>query len=133
MNRRYRTEEDARVTLALGIAVWGIAVAAATFAGVFARLPQAVVVALGAFLTVFAVAGLLLDAGVRDFVATVRWKALVAAIALLAAAAAVSLPIALVFSLPLGAAAATALALRPRTPRLRLPASKSPAETPAAP
>ena len=60
---------DVPLTLAVSLTLWAGAVASATGAGVFARLPQEAVLALAAFATVFACAVVLVDARVRGWLA----------------------------------------------------------------
>ncbi len=61
---------DVPLTLALSLTLWAGAVAAATTAGVFARLPQEACLALAAFATAFASAVVLVDARVRGWLET---------------------------------------------------------------
>jgi hypothetical protein len=60
---------DVPLTLAVSLTLWAGAVAAATGAGVFARLPQEALLALAAFATAFASAVVLVDARVRGWLA----------------------------------------------------------------
>jgi hypothetical protein len=60
---------DVPLTLAVSLTLWMGAVAAATSAGVFARLSQEAFLALAAFATVFAAAVVLVDARVRGWLA----------------------------------------------------------------
>jgi peptidoglycan/LPS O-acetylase OafA/YrhL len=140
-----RITEDTRTTLAAALALWGAAVMAGSAAGIFARLSAEVILALGAFATMFASGAYFLDANVRRYVidrraAAAKGFALLAAIAVAGFAVAPSgaplaaLPNAalLLFVVPLATALAAALLDARSRAAVRSPGSKSPAANPAA-
>lgn len=127
------TQEDTGRVIAVTLLLWGIAVAAATAEGVFAKLPASTFGALATFAALYAPAMYRIDRGIREFVLAFSLRRIAIAVAaldiVLALSFAASLPWPLLafFGVPLAIAAHYALAERAlRQARVRSAAATSP-------